>query len=189
MVTIVPDGTLVTVFPQNVSDFGQFEPVPAAAASSPIGLLEYLADCHDGYPDIGNPVILAIRIATPFRNAAAGSNVSLTVQWIPPHAAHPYQAANWPRFALMGHLEDIADEDVAEQKIAECYKAAHPDVFWTPDHKHPPHVSGWVRLIVKEIYWFGGFGDRAHIGWFPLEMYQGVTRKEIEAIRLVGEKD
>ena len=34
----------------------------------------------------------------------------------------------------------------------------------------------------------GGFGDRAYIGWIPVEEWKNVTRKEWEDIRLPGEK-
>merc|ERR1719355_79959 len=41
----------------------------------PIGLMDYLADCEP----TGNPTILAINIATSFKNVAAGSNISLSL--------------------------------------------------------------------------------------------------------------
>jgi hypothetical protein len=46
-----------------------------------------------------------------------------------------------------------------------------------------------VRLVVQEVYWIGGFGDRAYIGWIPVDEWKGVTREEIEACRLPGEKE
>jgi hypothetical protein len=45
-----------------------------------------------------------------------------------------------------------------------------------------------MRLVVEHVYWFGGFGDRARIGWLPLEQWQDVTPGEIDACRLPGEK-
>lgn len=45
-----------------------------------------------------------------------------------------------------------------------------------------------MRLVVDEVYWIGGFGDRAYIGWIPTEDWYSVTSEEIEAIRLPGEK-
>jgi hypothetical protein len=44
-----------------------------------------------------------------------------------------------------------------------------------------------VRFVVKEVFWVGGFGDRAYIGWIPLDMWQGVTEEEIQSARLPGE--
>lgn len=42
--------------------------------------------------------------------------------------------------------------------------------------------------MVEEFYWFGGFGDRAYIGWIPIEEWRGVTEEEVANARLVGEK-
>ena len=42
--------------------------------------------------------------------------------------------------------------------------------------------------MVEEFYWFGGFGDRAYIGWIPIEEWRGVTEEEVAIARLVGEK-
>lgn len=41
---------------------------------------------------------------------------------------------------------------------------------------------------MKEIYWFGGFGDRSYIGWIPLDVWQGIQKEEWESVRLPGEK-
>jgi len=46
-----------------------------------------------------------------------------------------------------------------------------------------------VRLVVREVYWVGGFGDRAFIGWIPVEQWRGVTREEMDRVRLPGEGD
>lgn len=58
--------------------------------------------------------------------------------------------------------------------------------FWLPGNRI--HASEWVRFVVREVYWIGGFGDRAYIGWIPVEEWQGVTRGEWEGFRLPGEK-
>jgi hypothetical protein len=162
--------------------------------------MEYIADCEaDGR---GNPTILAVSIGTTFKNAAAGSNVSLAVQWTPPHPpakrikshagsrwwswlsylglavdedkhnhpiALPYSAANLPRFSLLGHLESIpGGEDDRDSELARCFVALHPDAkYWLPGNRI--HESHFVRLVVEQVYWVGGFGDRAYIGWIPVE--------------------
>lgn len=41
---------------------------------------------------------------------------------------------------------------------------------------------------MQEIYWVGGFGDRAYIGWIPREVWANVTVEEVEGVRLPGEK-
>ncbi|KAK1596828.1 pyridoxamine 5'-phosphate oxidase-domain-containing protein [Colletotrichum navitas] len=177
----------------------------------PIGLMDYVADCEGG----GNPTILAITIATSFKNVRAGSNISLSMHWIPPYppakrislfsslrnklfgssgaaaAASPdtvpYSAANLPRFSLLGYLEKIPVDPVTSLKLAHCFVDKHPDAkYWLPGS--PVHESEWVRFVVTSVYWIGGFGDRAYIGWIPLDEWQNVTREEYESIELPGEK-
>ena len=77
-------------------------------------------------------------------------------------------------------------EEIEDKEIAECFVKKHPDArYWLPGNKI--HQSEWVRLVVEGIYWVGGFGDRAYIGWIDVEGYKNVTRKEWESVRLPGE--
>ncbi|RDW79942.1 FMN-binding split barrel-3 [Coleophoma cylindrospora] len=193
---LTPLGTLSTVFPSPShlhDDEGSLEQRPAGLSGIPIGLMDYIADCETG----GDPTILAINIATSFKNAAAGSNISLSLQWTPPHPpssrikswfsspgdAVPYSAANLPRFSLLGYLEKM--EDTAD--LRQCFVDVHPDAkYWLPGNKI--HAAEWVRLVVQDIYWVGGFGDRAYIGWIPVEEWRNVTKSEWEDIKLPGEK-
>ena len=161
--------------------------------------MDYIADCEG---DSGNPTILAINIATSFKNVAAGSNISLSLQWTPPYPpksrieswfsddkkeAIPYSAANLPRFSLMGYLEKIQEEEVRAAKLGKCFTKIHKDArYWLPGNSI--HESEWVRLVVQDVYWIGGFGDRAYIGWIPVEEWRNVAREEWEDVRLPGEK-
>lgn len=192
-----PLGTLSTTFPSSSATYGS---PPSGLQGMPIGLMDYLADCEES----GNPTILAINIATPFKNVAAGSNISLSLQWTPPYPpssrisflssilfsksdAVPYSAANLPRFSLLGHLEQIPAHEVSALDLRKCFTKAHPDArYWLPGN--PIHHSEWVRLVVEHIYWVGGFGDRAYIGWIPLEEWRNVTMKQVADIQLPGEK-
>jgi hypothetical protein len=175
-------GTLSTVFPKPDGS-STLENRPASVAGLPLGLMEYFADCE---PETGNPTILAVNIASSFRNVVDGSNITLSLRYHPKHH-HPYSAAKLPRFALVGTLEDLSDEDIKSQSIKTCFSKYHPDsVIWQPGNDI--HKSHWVRLVVKEVYWFGGFGDRAYIGWIPLEIWQGITEEEIQKIRIPGEQ-
>lgn len=210
ILALTPLGTLSTVFPEDKhsgpDDTEAQEKRPVGLGGLPYGLMEYIADCEDD--DLGNPTILAITIGTTFKNAAAGSNVSLSVEWHPPHPpvkriksseaqgrswlsflglgsadddhdddhdiSLPYSAANLPRFSLLGHLEPIegGDDRTGEvgARLASCYVKAHPDArYWLPGSK--VHESHFVRLVVEQIYWVGGFGDRAYIGWIPVEQW------------------
>ncbi|KAK3311346.1 pyridoxamine 5'-phosphate oxidase-domain-containing protein [Chaetomium strumarium] len=229
ILALTPLGTISTVFPEDkhADDVTHRENRPSGLGGMPYGLMEYVADCEDN--DFGNPTILAISIGTTFKNAAAGSNVSLAVQWTPPHPpakriestvkqkwlsylgwssnddeeeayhkhkhhhdfALPYSAANLPRFSLIGHLEPIEggdDRDGHEgSQLAKCFVKSHPDAkYWLPGNRI--HESHFVRLVVEQIYWVGGFGDRAFIGWIPVEEWQNVTREEWQNVRLPGEK-
>jgi hypothetical protein len=187
---LTPLGTLSTVFPASHS----LEDRPSNLGGIPIGLMDYIADCDPS----GDPTILAISIATSFKNVAAGSNISLSLDWKPQHApssrisgSNPdpfsYSAANLPRFSLLGHLESIPEDEVKSLEVAECFTDAHPDAkYWLPGNKI--HSSAWTKLVVEQIYWVGGFGDRAYIGWIPLEEWKNVTKEEWKSIRLPGEK-
>lgn len=180
--------TLSTVFPS--SSPSTLENRPDHLGGSSIGLMDYYASCglqpHD-------PTILAIGIATTFRNARAGSNVTLSLRYHPP-SDHPpakdiytYSPANMPRFSLIGYMEPLSRREVHEEDVQSCFLAAHPDAeAWTPGNQI--HESWWARLVVEEIYWIGGFGDRAYIGWIPVDEWRGVTEEEVESARLVGEE-
>ncbi|KAJ4369060.1 hypothetical protein N0V83_006143 [Neocucurbitaria cava] len=172
-------GTLSTVFPSTHA----VEQRPADVGGAPIGLMDYFGDCE---PNTGNPTILAITIATSFKNVDAGSNITLSLRWHPQDNVWRSPAA-LPRFSLVGRLEDIDTDAVEKAGITACYVAYHKDAaWWLPGNRI--HESKWVRLVVEEIYWIGGFGDRAYIGWIPLEEWQSVTPEEIESVKLPGEK-
>ncbi|KAB5562987.1 pyridoxamine 5'-phosphate oxidase-domain-containing protein [Coniochaeta sp. 2T2.1] len=110
-----------------------------------------------------------------------------------PHESTSYSAANLPRFSLLGYIEaidggdDRSDPDSVGAQLAKCYTAAHPDAkYWLPGNRI--HEAHFVRLVVTHVYWVGGFGDRAYIGWIPVEEWKNVTREEVEGVRLPGEK-
>lgn len=174
-------GTLSTIFPSKPTTS---ENRPENVAGNPIGLMEYFGDCE---PSTGNPTILAITIATSFKNVAAGSNITLSMRWHPPFShGKRWSEASLPRFSLVGYLEEIDDNDVKKNLVPACFVKYHPDAaWWLPGNKI--HESRWVRLVVQEIYWIGGFGDRAYIGWIPLEEWKSVTEEEISKCRLPGE--
>ncbi|KAI0546931.1 pyridoxamine 5'-phosphate oxidase-domain-containing protein [Xylaria curta] len=104
----------------------------------------------------------------------------------PPKEVVPYSAANLPRFSLLGYIEKI-DDSSATAALSKCFVEKHPDAkYWLPGNRI--HVSEFVRLVVQQIYWVGGFGDRAYIGWIPVDEWKSVTREEWESISLPGEK-
>lgn len=183
--------TFSTVFPPpSIKGTSSWENRPDGVAGAPIGQMEYYASCG---PDLYNPTTLAVSIATTYRNSRAGSNVTLSLRYHPP-SNHPaskdpytYSPANLPRFSLIGWIEPLSREEIERDEIETCFLARHPDAkIWMPGNDI--HESWWARLVVEEVYWFGGFGDRAYIGWIPADVYRAVTEKEVEAIRLVGEE-
>lgn len=184
-------GNLATVFQSDaisdslVSESRERGPVPKRLAGVPTGLLEYFADCE---PETNNPTILAVTLATAYKNAAAGSNVSLSIRWNIPNPRHHLllTPAALPRFSLMGHLERIPLDEVEEKKIASCFVKAHPEAhIWLPGNDI--HFSEFVRLVVDEVYWFGGFGDRSYIGWVPETVWRDVSMEDWQGARLPGE--
>lgn len=223
ILALTPLATLSTVFPTSYSAPTEdadglphsilLEHRPPGLGGMPIGLMDYIADCEQ--PG-GDPTILAINIATSFKNVAAGSNMSISVNWSPPyppskrieftdmfdwvsdwfgrdqkprkHDPVPYSAANLPRYSLLGYLEPITVNSAEEaRELQSCFLKSHPDArYWLPGNKI--HDSEWVRLVVTQVYWIGGFGDRAYIGWIPAEEWRNVTAEEWEAVRLPGEK-
>lgn len=223
ILALTPLATLSTVFPTSYSSPTEdadglphsilLEHRPPGLEGVPIGLMDYIADCEQ--PG-GNPTILAINIATSFKNVAAGSNMSISVNWVPlyppnkriqpvgvwdwmrdwfsrentarKHDPVPYSAANLPRYSLLGYLEPITVESADEAaELQSCFLKSHPDArYWLPGNRI--HASEWVRLVVTQVYWIGGFGDRAYIGWIPLEEWHNVTTEEWGAVRLPGEK-
>ena len=164
--------TFSTVFPhtsaaQAYHDASTLEDRPVdIGPETSIGLMEYYALCG---PSVADPTILGVTIATTMKNAAAGSNATLSLRYQPPADAPPisdpwaYLPANLPRFALFGSVERLAEEEVKKDKVRECFLKAHPEArIWEPGSD--VHDSWWGRLVVKEVYFFGGFGDRARIG-------------------------
>lgn len=180
--------TLSTVFPGSSPSI--LENRPDNLGGSPVGLMDYYASCGS---QPYNPTILAINIATSFKNARAGSNVTLSLRYQPP-IDHPpaddiytYSPANLPRFSLIGHIEALSPGEIEVDNVHDCFLRAHPDAeAWTPGNVI--HESFWAKLVVEEIYWIGGFGDRAYIGWIPADEWRGVTEHQVRNARLVGEK-
>ena len=141
--------TLSTVFPESSSSLSfshdgilPTENRPEGLGGVPIGLMDYYADCE---PETGHPTILAISIATSFKNVAAGSNITLSLRYHPQDGRW-HSAAALPRFSLIGHLEDITASETSKAALSACFVQSHPDaVAWLPGNKI--HESHWVRPV------------------------------------------
>ncbi|KAI1178891.1 pyridoxamine 5'-phosphate oxidase-domain-containing protein [Nemania sp. FL0916] len=104
--------------------------------------------------------------------------------------AVPYSAANLPRFSLLGYIEtiDTSSSPSTAAKLAECFVAKHPDAkYWLPGSR--VHKTAFMRLVVEQVYWVGGFGDRAYIGWIPVDEWRRVSVDEWKEAKLPGEKE
>jgi len=186
--------TLSTNYPHHASaswslDDSASSTPPLDIAGAPIGLMDYYVSCA---PRPYDPTILAVNIATSFRNTASGSNITLSLRWHPPSSTPPsddlylYSPANMPRFSLLGYMERIPQDEVENAQVETCFLDKHPDAeLWIPGNDI--HESWWGRLVVEGVYFFGGFGDRAFIGWIPVEIWRGVEQWEVEGCKLVGE--
>ena len=207
LLALSPFGAISTVFPpdhdrqrraRRRSGGATLPPVPLSYPPSslshiPIALPEYISSCEE---PSGNPSLLLLDVSTPSRNlrASQNHNISLSISWWSQYAAltgHPSASpASLPRLSLLGYAEEIPIAEAQEKGIVDCYLSAHPDAgFWLPGRKGSPHTGRWYRMVVEEVYWIGGFGDRAYIGWFDREEWKRVAREEWEAVRLPGEKD
>lgn len=86
-------------------------------------------------------------------------------------------------------MEEMTPEEVEKANVVTCFTDAHADAkWWLPGSKNAAHQGLWMRMVVEQVYWIGGFGDRAFIGWFEPEVWRGVTVEEWQAVRLPGEK-
>ncbi|CAI7668370.1 unnamed protein product [Penicillium manginii] len=193
MLALSSSGVISTVFPDPIPPNSR---TPASVAGLPIGLREYIADCDRALPDKlsfgdnGDPTILALRIATTFRNIGAGSNVTLELDWwehleeaVPVYPGLPRSPAALPRVTLFGYLDPLPS-------------LSHHDAVWLPGASRSPHASFWARLIVTQAYWIGGFGDVQQIGWMDVTEWKGIRQwsssvgdgRGWEDVRLPGEK-
>lgn len=211
MLALSPSGVIATVFPDPIPPSAR---APASVAGMPIGLREYIADCDGSLPDDlshgdnGDPIILALRVATTFKNIGAGSNLSLEVDWWdhlaeagPVYPGLPPSPAALPRITLFGYLDPLPDlSESATANLEKCFLQSHPDAkAWLPGVPGSPHASFWARLVVTQAYWIGGFGDVQQIGWMNVSEWKGIRRhgsldgvgdgRGWEDVRLPGEKE
>lgn len=203
-------GVISTNFPDPIPPSAH---APSSVAGFPIGLREYTADCNSFLPehlsneDNGDPTILALRVATTFKNIQAGSNVSLELDWWdhidqagPVYPGLPLSPAALPRVTLIGYLDTLPPlSEESGAQLEQCFLETHPDAkVWLPGAAGSPHSSFWARLVVTHAYWIGGFGDVQQIGWMNVTEWKGVRRDSSvegvgdgrgwEHVRLPGEK-
>lgn len=211
LLALSTSGVISTIFPNPLPPSTH---APSSVAGLPIGLREYTADCDSVLPptfshgDNGDPLVLALRVATTFKNIRAGSNLSLELDWWnhlpdagPVYPGLPPSAAALPRVTLFGYLDTLpaAMPDDATVALEKCFVDSHPDArAWLPGRSGSPHASFWARVVVTHAYWIGGFGDVQQIGWINMTEWKGIRRQGSvlgvgdgrgwEDVRLPGEK-
>lgn len=122
-------------------------------ANAPIGLMEYHAQCQ---PETYNPTILGVTVATTMKNAAAGSNVTLSTEYHVPRDAPPaddpwlYLPANLPRISLVGYIERLSDDTVKKHNVTGCFFETHPDavIVSISPSKHSAHFTYDFKLNI-----------------------------------------
>lgn len=189
LLALSPSGVISTTFPSHIPASSR---TPSEVAGLPIGLREYIADCDGILPEDlshggnGDPTILALRVATTFRNIGAGSNLSLEIDWWDHlsdagavYPGLPPSPAALPRITLFGYLDTLPDlSDAAAASLEKCFLRSHPDAkYWLPGTPGSPHASFWARLVVTQAYWIGGFGDVQQIGWMNVTEWKGIRRQ------------
>ncbi|KAI9044877.1 uncharacterized protein KD926_011050 [Aspergillus affinis] len=182
-------GVISTIFPSPAPDKSH---TPASLAGQSVSLREYISDCDEHLPrdtshgGNGDPTLLGLRVSSTFRNIAAGSNLSVSIDWWdhindtkPVFPGFPLSEAGLPRVTLFGYVEEFptpVPEDTSEA-LTSCYTKAHPDArVWLPGKAGSPHSSFWARMVVTEIYWIGGFGGLQQIGWINATEWKGIRR-------------
>jgi hypothetical protein len=211
LLALSKNGAVSTVYPASSSSNGLR--VPPTVAGLSISLPEYIADCEESLPDgnggEGNPTFLGLYVSTTFQNIAAGSNISLMVDWwdhlnqtSPLYPDFPLSAAGLPRLSLIGYMTRFATPLSTQTRTAleSCFLASHPDAAaWLPGNSQSPHGSFWAKMVVIGAYWIGGFGDTQRIGWLNMTEWTGIRRQRSlpgigdesgwEDVRLPGEQD
>ncbi|GLA23882.1 hypothetical protein AnigIFM63326_009862 [Aspergillus niger] len=186
-------GTASTIFPSPLPPNSH---TPPSLAGHSTTQTEYLADCDPYLPandtssesprGLGNPTFLALHVATTFRNTAAGSNISLSLDWwdhvndtTPVWPGFPLSEAGLPRVTLFGYVEPFETPvpEAVESALTKCFLEKHPDAeAWLPGKEGAPHSSYWAGLRVEQVYWIGGFGGLQRIGWLNVSEWKGITQ-------------
>lgn len=122
LLALSPSGVISTNFPESIPPSAH---APSDVAGLSIALREYIADCDGSLPsdlshdDNGDPTILGLRIGTTFKNIAAGSNLSLQLDWWdhlseagPVYPGLPLSPAALPRVTLFGYLDYLDRKSV-----------------------------------------------------------------------------
>ena len=154
----------------------------------PVSFLEYYV-ASDLCPDVsvsnnGNPILLLLEMSSSYGNYVKNGKFSASVEAHPrpggPHhdsrGPHDGPMAH-PRATLFGELKELN----ASTELAHCFASRHPDAWpWIPTGSNETlvHDGRWFELDVEDVYFVGGFGDRAYIGGIDAELYHAAELRE-----------
>ncbi|GMG19891.1 unnamed protein product [Ambrosiozyma monospora] len=139
----------------------------------PVSFVEYYADCDND----GKPIMLVVDMSSSNRNIEQGSKASLSINVgnhqikdkVDPHYIGGIvgSTAGSPRVNFKGKFVDY---EGSQTLVGACFAKRHRDsVVWYPNN--PIHSSHWSKFEIEEVYFVGGFGDRAYIGILPVDEY------------------
>ncbi|XHF96498.1 hypothetical protein AWENTII_000132 [Aspergillus wentii] len=134
-------------------------------------------------------------------SVSSSTGGSTSMKLTPSSPVPPLSPASLPRVTLFGYIEPFETPipKDTEKALRKCYLASHPDaVVWLPNKLGSPHSSFWAKMVVTQVYWIGGFGNMARIGWMDVDDWKGIRRvgresnvgdgRGWEDVRLPGEK-
>lgn len=162
---------------------------------TPVSFLEYYV-ASDLCPDVsvsnnGNPILLLLEMSSSYGNYVKNGKFSASVEAHPrpggPHhdSRGPHHGSRGPhdgpmahpRATLFGELKELN----ASTELAHCFASRHPDAWpWIPTGSNETlvHDGRWFELDVEDVYFVGGFGDRAYIGGIDAELYHAAELRE-----------
>ncbi|SCU85512.1 LANO_0C04500g1_1 [Lachancea nothofagi CBS 11611] len=141
-------------------------------SGTPVSFVEYFvgSDTCRGVETSsnGNIILLLLNMSSTYQNWNADSKLSVSIE---AHHGFGKPAMASPRANYFGELKPLEKSKALEH----CFLKRHPDArWWIPDGEHDKvHDAKWFELDVSEVYFIGGFGDRAYIGTVSGEDYHG----------------
>ncbi|SCU90602.1 LADA_0F05226g1_1 [Lachancea dasiensis] len=151
-------------------------------SGTPVSFVEYFAGsdlCHDVQTSQnGNLILLLLNMSSTFQNWNKDAKLSVSVEMSHRHGiGRPPMAS--PRANYFGELKRLEPSKALEH----CFLKRHPDArWWIPEGDHDQVRDGqWFEFDVSEVYFVGGFGDRAYIGAISGEDYHAAfNQTELE---------
>jgi putative heme iron utilization protein len=115
----------------------------------------------------GNPFFAIVTWGNHAKNIQANTKGSIFVRessWYLPQPPADRGRLDHPRFTLFGTLSKIEADQY--KHYDECFRFTHPDASdWML------HDFQYYKLVVEDVNFIGGYGDRHYVGWIDKELY------------------